>query len=80
MEIKVPEVGESIVEAQIIEWHFKDGDTVRKGDVLCELETDKVNVEVEAEASGALTIRVEAGETVEIGTVIASLEERNNFV
>lgn len=77
MDIKVPEVGESIVEAQIIEWHFKSGDPVRKGAVLCELETDKVNVEVEAEASGILTIQIEAGETVEIGSVIATLDEQD---
>jgi len=74
MDIKVPEVGESIIEALIVEWHFKDGEVVEKGQTVCELETDKVNVEVEAETRGTLHIKVAAGETVAIGTVIATLE------
>jgi len=76
MDIKVPEVGESIVEALIVEWHFKDGDIVEKGQTVCELETDKVNVEVEAEVRGVLSIKVAAGETVQIGAVIATLAEK----
>ncbi|PLY01414.1 MAG: dihydrolipoyllysine-residue succinyltransferase [Desulfuromonas sp.] len=76
MDIKVPEVGESIVEALIVEWHFKDGQVVEKGQTVCELETDKVNVEVEAEVRGVLSIKIAAGETVQIGTVIATLAEK----
>lgn len=77
MEIKVPEVGESIVEAQIVEWNFQDGDAVRKGQTLCELETDKVNVEVEADTSGILSIQVPAGEIVAVGAVIGSIAEQD---
>ena len=75
MDIKIPEIGESILEALVSEWMKQDGDEVVKDEVICELETDKVNVELNAEASGILHIVVQAGETVPIGTVIATLEE-----
>lgn len=67
-EIKVPAMGESITEGTISRWHVKEGDAVSQGDVLLELETDKVNLEISAEESGVLEkiIRQE-GETVEIG-------------
>jgi len=75
MEIKIPEVGESILEALVANWMKNDGDAVAKDDIICELETDKVNVELNAEASGILHIVVPVGETVPIGTVIATIEE-----
>jgi len=75
MEIKVPEVGESIHEAEVGKWHKQDGDQVKKGDLVCELETDKITLEVNAEVSGTLSIKVQQGETVEVGTVIGSIEE-----
>ncbi len=75
MEIKIPEVGESIHEALISRWHKKEGETIRKGDILCELETDKVNVELPADASGTLKIKIPEGKTVEVGTVIGTIEE-----
>ncbi|MBW6510246.1 MAG: 2-oxoglutarate dehydrogenase complex dihydrolipoyllysine-residue succinyltransferase [Desulfuromonadales bacterium] len=74
MEIKVPQVGESIVEAEIAEWLKKDGDYVEKDDLLLELETEKVNVELNAEASGKLTILAQNGETVKIGAVIGRID------
>jgi 2-oxoglutarate dehydrogenase E2 component (dihydrolipoamide succinyltransferase) len=74
MDVKVPEVGESIQEALIAEWLKNDGDKVSKDDILCELETDKINVEIPAEADGILKIKVEQGKTVKIGSVIASIE------
>lgn len=74
MEIKVPQVGESIVEAEIAEWLKKDGDYVEKDDLLLELETEKVNVELNAEASGKLTILAKDGETVKIGAVIGRID------
>ena len=52
-----------------------DGAAVTKDEIICELETDKVNVELNAEASGILHIVVPVGETVPIGTVIATIEE-----
>ncbi|WP_029916693.1 2-oxoglutarate dehydrogenase complex dihydrolipoyllysine-residue succinyltransferase [Pelobacter seleniigenes] len=75
MDIIVPQVGESIVEAEIGEWFKKNGEFVEKDDLLMELETEKVNVELNAEVSGKLTILVEAGETVEIGAVIGRIDE-----
>ena len=74
MEIKVPQVGESIVEAEIGEWFKKDGDYVTKDDLLLELETEKVNVELNAEASGRLTILAKDGETVKVGAVIGRID------
>jgi len=75
MDIKVPEVGESIVEAVIGQWLVADGASVEEDDILLELETDKVNLEVPAETSGVLEILVAEGETVEIGAVIGRIQE-----
>ncbi|BCR06456.1 hypothetical protein DESUT3_35250 [Desulfuromonas versatilis] len=75
MDIKVPEVGESIFEATIAKWHKKEGETVAKDDLLCELETDKITLELNAEVGGELSIQVAEGETVKIGTVIGSIRE-----
>ena len=75
MEIKIPEIGESILEALVANWFKEDGDAVAKDDIICELETDKVNVELTAEASGILSIVIPQGQTVPIGTVIATIEE-----
>jgi 2-oxoglutarate dehydrogenase E2 component (dihydrolipoamide succinyltransferase) len=75
MEIKIPEIGESILEALVADWMVDDGTAVAKDDIICELETDKVNVELNAESSGILHILVPVGETVPIGTVIARIEE-----
>ncbi len=76
MEIKIPEIGESIYEALLTKWHQQNGAAIRKDDLLCELETDKITLELHAEADGTLKIRVEEGETVEVGAVIATLEEK----
>jgi 2-oxoglutarate dehydrogenase E2 component (dihydrolipoamide succinyltransferase) len=75
-EIKIPELAESITEGTIAEWLVKEGDKVEKGDPVVELETDKVNVEVNSEYSGVITeiIQVE-GEDVEVGDVIAKIDE-----
>jgi len=75
MEIKIPEIGESILEALVANWLKEDGAKVAKDTIICELETDKVNVELPAEVSGTLHISVPAGETVAIGSVIGTIEE-----
>jgi 2-oxoglutarate dehydrogenase E2 component (dihydrolipoamide succinyltransferase) len=75
LEVKVPAAGESITSANVARWHKQNGETVRKGEVLVTLETDKVSSELEAAADGVLTILVGEGEEVAIGTVIAKLEE-----
>ncbi|SES68032.1 2-oxoglutarate dehydrogenase E2 component [Oceanobacillus limi] len=75
-EIKVPELAESITEGTIAEWLVKKGDKVEKGDPVVELETDKVNVEVNSEVSGILTeIVCDEGDDVEVGDVIGKVSE-----
>jgi 2-oxoglutarate dehydrogenase E2 component (dihydrolipoamide succinyltransferase) len=74
IEIKVPAAGESITSANIAKWYKSNGDSVKKGEPLVSLETDKVSNELEAEADGILTITVGEGEEVAIGTVIGKLE------
>lgn len=70
-EIKVPAMGESITEGTIARWAVRVGEEVRQGDLLLELETDKVNLEISAEEDGVLTEIVRGeGETVRIGEVI----------
>ncbi len=73
MDIRVPEVGESIVEALVARWRKKNGEAVRREEPVCELETDKVTLELNAEADGILSILVPEGSTVAIGAVIGSI-------
>jgi 2-oxoglutarate dehydrogenase E2 component (dihydrolipoamide succinyltransferase) len=73
LDVKVPASGESITSANVARWHKKNGDAVRKGDVLVTLETDKVSTELEAAEEGTLQILVGEGEEVSIGTVIARI-------
>ncbi|MEK9726658.1 MAG: 2-oxoglutarate dehydrogenase complex dihydrolipoyllysine-residue succinyltransferase [Candidatus Margulisiibacteriota bacterium] len=70
VDIIVPAAGESVTEADIASWSKSDGDFVEMDDVLLELETDKASMELNAEASGTLTIIIEEGETVKVGDVI----------
>jgi len=73
-DIIVPQLGESVTEATVGAWLVKAGDSVSKDDVLVELETDKVAVEVRAEEDGVITaITAEEGDTVEIGAKLAEL-------
>lgn len=74
MEIKVPSVGESVTEATLGQWYKKDGDLVSRDEPLFVLETDKVTLEIEAEAAGVLKVIVAEGETVSIGTVVATID------
>lgn len=75
IDIKVPSVGESVTEAVLTQWFKQDGDMVRKGEALFVIETDKVTLEVEAEADGVLAIKVAEGETVAIGAVVATIDD-----
>jgi 2-oxoglutarate dehydrogenase E2 component (dihydrolipoamide succinyltransferase) len=74
VEIKVPSVGESVTEATLAEWFKKDGDPVQKDEPLFVIETDKVTLEVVAEADGVLSIKIQAGETVAIGAVVGTID------
>lgn len=76
VEIKVPQLGESIVEATIMRWLKKEGDPVTAGESVVELETDKVNTEIPAEQDGVIgKILHGEGETVNVGEVIATILE-----
>jgi 2-oxoglutarate dehydrogenase E2 component (dihydrolipoamide succinyltransferase) len=76
VEIRVPALGESVVDATVAAWRKQEGEPVQRGEVLVELETDKVNLEVSAEQSGVLEkILKQQGETVGIGDVLAVIAE-----
>ena len=74
IEIKVPSVGESVTEALLAQWFKTDGDLVKNDEPLFVIETDKVTLEVVAEADGVLSIKVPEGETVAIGAVVGTLD------
>ncbi|QJX46426.1 2-oxoglutarate dehydrogenase complex dihydrolipoyllysine-residue succinyltransferase [Hymenobacter taeanensis] len=73
LEIKIPAVGESITEVTIAKWLKADGDTVKRDEIIAELESDKATFELPAEADGVLKILVAEGETIGIGTAIADI-------
>src|SRR6476661_4685592 len=74
--IKVPPLGESIVEATVSRWLKKEGDSVVPGDTLVELETDKITVEVPAMSAGVLTKRAHAeGDVVKVDELLAEIDE-----
>ena len=75
VDIVVPSLGESVTEATVAKWFKKPGDAVKADEPLCELETDKVTVEVNAPAAGVLKSQgVKAGDTVKVGAVIGQIE------
>ena len=75
VEIKVPSLGESVTEATVAKWLVKAGDTVAIDQPLCELETDKVTVEVNATVAGAIVdLAVEEGANVQVGGVLCHIE------
>ncbi len=73
--IVVPHLGDSVIEATIIKWTKQQGDTVRLGETVVELETEKANFEVAAEATGILaSIAKKAEEDVEVGDILGTIE------
>ena len=76
IEIVVPTLGESVSEATVAQWLKQVGDSVARDEALVELETDKVTLEVNATEAGTLSeIKVEAGDTVEVGAILGVLGE-----
>jgi 2-oxoglutarate dehydrogenase E2 component (dihydrolipoamide succinyltransferase) len=74
--IVVPELGESVVEARVARWLKKEGDRVELGEPVVELETEKIDLEVNADRAGVLSsIKRQAGEDVKIGELLAVLED-----
>jgi 2-oxoglutarate dehydrogenase E2 component (dihydrolipoamide succinyltransferase) len=81
IEIKVPQLPESVSDAMLVAWHHKVGETIARGDNLVDLETDKVVLEVPAPAAGVLQeIRIKDGTTVTAGEILAVLAEGDGAV
>ena len=77
IEITVPELGESVLEATVSRWLKKEGEFVNVGEVLVELETDKVNLEVGAKGAGVLQkIEATEGADVKVGDVLGRIDEK----
>ena len=74
-EVKVPTLGESITSGILASWHVSDGDYVEKDQVLYELETDKIASEGLAEVAGTVSLKVAEGDEVEIGAIVAEIDE-----
>lgn len=74
-EVKVPAMGESITSGILSAWLVKDGDVVSQGQALYELETDKITSEAVAEVGGKVSLKVAEGDEVEIGQVVAEIDE-----
>ena len=76
IEVRVPTLGESVTEATVATWFKKPGDSVTADEMLCELETDKVTVEVPSPLSGTLQeIIAQEGETVGVDALLANINE-----
>src|SRR5579875_1540343 len=73
--IEVPALGESVKQAILVKWHKADGEAVKADEPVCELETDKANVDVPAPASGTFRRVKDEGDTVNVGEVIARIED-----
>src|SRR5436190_7154502 len=74
--IVVPELGESVVEARVARWLKKEGDRVEIGEPIVELETEKIDLEVNAERGGIIaSIKHQEGDDVKIGELLAVLDE-----
>ncbi len=73
-EVKVPEIGESITSGILTVWLKEEGESVREGEDLYELETDKASLAVPCPSSGVLHIQVEADTEVSVGQVVATLD------
>lgn len=74
IEIKVPTVGESITEVTIGSWVKKDGESVKRDEVICSLDSDKASFEVVSEADGVLRIKAQEGDVLPIGGLICIIE------
>ena len=75
IEVTIPAVGESIESGVVSVWHKKSGEYVEAGEALLTLETDKVSTEITAEKAGVLETRVDEGQEVKIGEVVAVIDD-----
>ncbi len=74
IEVKVPGLGESVKQAKLLKWHKHDGDAVKIDEPLCELESDKANVDVPADSTGIIHLKKREGDTVDVGEIIAEID------
>src|SRR4051812_39302657 len=75
MDVLMPQLGETVAEGKISKWFVDAGASVKPGDNLFEIETDKVSMEVPAIAAGTLAvIHVQAGEVAPVGAVVAVIQ------
>ncbi len=74
IEVKVPSPGESISEVQLAGWLVEDGAFVDQNQDIAEIDSDKATLSIAAEASGTISLKVSAGETIAVGSVIATIE------
>lgn len=78
VEIKMPELGENVTEATIVRWLKSVGENIQKGEILAEVMTEKVNLEVEAPVSGVVVqILYPDDSIVGVGKVIAKIQEKS---
>src|SRR6476620_2825224 len=76
IDIKVPAVGESISEVTLLKWVKGDGAYVTRDEVIAELESEKATFEVNAEQAGVLKTLAKEGDTISVGSTIASIDEQ----
>ena len=76
IEIKVPTVGESISEVTLLKWNKKNGEYVERDEVIAELESEKATFEVNAEQAGILKTAALEGDSLKIGDLLASIDEK----
>src|SRR3990170_2803152 len=75
VEVQMPQMGESVTEGTILEWHVSEGEQVAEGDTVVEVSTDKIDAEVPAPTAGVITkILAQPDDTVEVGQVLAQID------
>ena len=74
IEVKIPTLGESITGGLLASWHVKDGDIVKRDQVIYELETDKITAEGIAEADGKISIKIQEGTEASVGDTVATID------
>ena len=74
VEMKVPSPGESITEVQISRWLKKDGDYVEKDEVICEIDSDKATLTLNAEAAGVIKLIAKEGDTINVGSSVCTID------
>src|SRR5512133_2792151 len=75
VQLLMPEMGESVTEGTVLEWHVSEGESVEEGQTMVEVSTDKVDAEVPAPASGTVTkILVQVDEEVGVGKPLAEID------